>query len=71
MRVLLDENLPVDFAVELVGHQVATVSGEGWQGINNSELLRRAQSRFEILLTMDRNLEFQQNATELALSILW
>ena len=70
MRVLLDENLAVDFAAELAGHEVATVSGEGWQGIDNGELLRRAQSQFEILVTMDRNLEFQRNLTGLDLSIL-
>ena len=61
MRVLLDENLPVDLAAELVGHQVTTVSGLGWQGIKNGELLQRAQGTFEVLVTMDRNLEFQQN----------
>ena len=60
MRVLLDENLPVDLAAELVGHEPATVAGLGWRGVKNSELLSRAQNRFEVLLTMDRNLEFQQ-----------
>ena len=61
VRVLLDENLPVDLATELVGHEVATVAGLGWRGIKNSELLHRAQVSFEVLVTMDRNLEFQQN----------
>ena len=61
MRVLLDENLPVDLAAELVGHEVATVTGLGWRGIRNSELLHRAQEVVDVLVTMDRNLEFQQN----------
>ena len=61
MRVLLDENLPVDLAAELVGHEVATISGSGWKGIKNSELLHRAQEIVEVLVTMDRNLEFQEN----------
>ena len=70
MRVLLDENLPVDLAAELVGHEVATVTSLGWQGIKNSDLLRRAQESFEVLVTMDRNLEFQQNIARFELSIL-
>ncbi|MBI1984264.1 MAG: DUF5615 family PIN-like protein [Acidobacteria bacterium] len=70
MRILLDENLPADLAAELAGHEVATVTHLGWQGIKNSELLRRAQGRFEVLVTMDRNLEFQQNITEFEVSVL-
>ena len=50
--------------------QAATVAGMGWRGIKNSELLRRAQDSFEVLLTMDRNLEFQQNIAGFELSIL-
>ena len=41
MRVLLDEQLPVDLAAELSGHTVDTVAGRGWAGIKNGELLRR------------------------------
>lgn len=60
MRVLLDENLPVDLAVELSGHAVESVVGLGWSGITNGELLRRTAGSFEVLVTMDGNLEFQQ-----------
>ncbi len=70
MRILLDENLPVDLAAKLTGHEVATVTGIGWRGIRNSDLLRRAQGRFEVLLTMDRKLEFQQNIAEYRLAVL-
>jgi hypothetical protein len=70
VRILLDENLPVDLAAELAGHEVATVTGMGWQGIRNSDLLRRAQGRFEVLVTMDRKLEFQQNIAEYRLAVL-
>ena len=61
MRVLLDENLPLDLAVELAGHQVDTVIGLGWAGVTNGELLRRAQGRYDALVTMDRNIQYQQN----------
>ena len=70
MRVLLDENLPVGLAAELVGHEVATITGMGWRGIKNSELLGRAQGSFEVLVTMDRNLEFQPTIEGLELSVL-
>ena len=64
MHVLLDENLPVGLAAELPGHSVETVVGLGWSGIKNGELLRRAADRFEALVTMDSNLEFQQPLAE-------
>jgi hypothetical protein len=70
VRILLDENLPVALAAELKGHEVATVTGLGWDGLKNSELLRRAQGRFHVLITMDSNLEFQQNIADLGLAVL-
>ena len=70
MRVLLDENLPVALAAELLGHDVATVTGLGWQGIKNGELLQLAQVTFDILVTMDRNLEFQQNIGRLEMCVV-
>ncbi len=60
MRILLDENLPVDLASEITGHEVDTVIGMGWSGVTNGELLRRSAGRFEVFVTMDRNLERQQ-----------
>jgi predicted nuclease of predicted toxin-antitoxin system len=44
MRILLDENLPLDLARDLLGHDVQTVVGLGWEGAKNGELLRRAAS---------------------------
>jgi hypothetical protein len=61
VRVLLDEQLPVGLAGALAGHQVDTVVGLGWQGVTNGELLRRARDRYDAFITMDRNLEYQQN----------
>ena len=60
MRVLLDEHVPVDLARELVGHDVDTVVGRGWAGIKNGDLLRRMSGHHDVLITMDRGLEFQQ-----------
>ena len=61
MRILLDENFPADFSKLLVGHEVFTVHSLGWSGVKNGELLRRAHSVCEVFVTLDRNLEFQQN----------
>ena len=61
MRVLLDENDPADLAGLLVAHEVETVSGLGWDGIKNGELLGRMRGGFGALVTMDQNLPHQQN----------
>ena len=60
MRVLLDENVPVELARDLSPHSVRTVVGLGWAGIKNGELLRRMSGQFEALITMDQGIEFQQ-----------
>jgi predicted nuclease of predicted toxin-antitoxin system len=60
-RVLLDEMLPRLLARELPGHDVTTVAHEGWSGIVNGELLRRAEAAgIEVFVTADRNMEHQQ-----------
>ena len=70
MHILLDENLPVELAAQLSGHQVDTVATVGWAGIQNGELLRLARERYEVLVTMDRSLEHQQNLALLRLRIV-
>ena len=70
VRVLLDEQLPVDLAAALEGHSVDTVAGRGWTGITNGELLRRMGREYDVLVTMDRGIEFQQNLTSLNVGVL-
>jgi len=70
VRVLLDENLPRALAAHLGEHDVRTVQAEGWAGTKNGELLQRAGSRFDALLTMDRGLPHQQNLGALGLRIV-
>ena len=71
MRVLLDESVPRKLARELVGYDVRTVTQLGWSGTKNGMLLRRAADEgFGVLITVDRNLEFQQNLSKLSLGIL-
>ena len=62
MRILLDEQLPRQLARHIRGHQVRTVQQQGLAGLGNGELLRRAAAAaFEIFVTADQNLQFQQN----------
>jgi len=70
MRILLDENVPVDFAAELRGHDVSTVVDLGWSGVLNGELMRRAHERCDVFITLDRNIEFQQNIPALPFGVI-
>ena len=70
MRVLLDEQLPVDLAAALQGHSVDTVVRRGWTGITNGELLRRMGTEYDVFVTMDRGIEFQQNLATVSVGIL-
>ncbi len=56
MRVLLDESIPIDVARDLTGLDAQTVIGVGWAGLKNGALLRQAAGRFDVLVTMDKNL---------------
>ena len=70
MRILLDEDVPRRLAPLLVGHDVTTVPQAGWAGVKNGKLLGLAGSRFDAFVTMDRNIEFQQNLARLPVAVL-
>ena len=70
MRVLLDEQLPIDLSLSLRGHAVDTVVGLGWAGVKNSDLLRRMIGHYDVLITMDRGIEFQQPISTFPLGIV-
>jgi hypothetical protein len=61
VRILLDESLPRPLGSALTGHEVSTVQAESWTSLSNGVLLRHAAEKFDVLLTADRNIEFQQN----------
>ena len=62
--------MPVDLAAALQGHSVDTVAGRGWTGITNGELLRRMETEYDVLVTMDRGIEFQQNLAAVSVAVL-
>jgi predicted nuclease of predicted toxin-antitoxin system len=64
MKILLDENLPRKLKQAFPGHLVATVAEMGWSGKNNGELLNLAEPIFEVLVTVDKNIQYQQNLTD-------
>ena len=70
MRILLDEDLPWPLARLLVGHEVQSVQRVGWSGTNNGKLLALAATQFDVMLTMDGNLEYQQNLVTLPIAVL-
>lgn len=69
IRVLLDENLPRKLKWVLDAEAI-TVPERGWGGIKNGRLLRLAASEFDVLLTMDRGIEYQQNMTGIDLCLV-
>lgn len=70
MRILLDEDLPRRLGALLVGHETSTVPRSGWAGVKNGKLLALAATQFDVFLTMDRGLEFQQNLAALPIAVL-
>ncbi len=71
-RVLLDENLPRLLKRELSGFEVRTVVEMGWAGVKNGKLLRLAEAEFDLFVTADQNLSYQQPVTtfQLGLAVL-
>jgi predicted nuclease of predicted toxin-antitoxin system len=71
VRVLLDEQLPRRLARQLTGHDVRTVQQQGWAGVKNGELLQHAaDAGFEVFLTADQNLQYQQNLARARLGVV-
>jgi hypothetical protein len=74
VRVLFDHGTPAPLRRSLVGHQVTTAYERGWSALQNGELIAAAEAgQFEVLVTTDKNLRYQQNLTgrALAIVVLW
>ena len=70
MKLLLDECIDRRLAKDLEGHDVRTVPQVGWAGIKNGELLTLAEKEFDVFITVDRNLSFQQNLPKFNIAVL-
>ncbi len=70
MRIFLDECIDWRLARDIAGHEVKAARQMGWTTIKNGELLALAAREFDVFVTVDRNLAFQQNVTELAIAVI-
>ncbi|MBI1910037.1 MAG: DUF5615 family PIN-like protein [Deltaproteobacteria bacterium] len=71
MRVLLDECLPKKLKGDLLEyHEVFTVPEMSWAGKKNGELLKLAASKFDLFLTADQNLTYQQNLESAQIGVI-
>jgi predicted nuclease of predicted toxin-antitoxin system len=69
MRLLLDECVPARLRRSLPSHQVSTVVQEGWSGVKNGKLLALAATGFDAFITVDKNLSYQQNTSNLPVAM--
>ena len=70
MKVLLDECVDARLASRIADFDVCTVYDQGWAGIANGELLALAQREFDIFVTVDRNLSFQQHLPDYSIAVI-
>jgi hypothetical protein len=70
LRVLLDECLPRTLKRELVGHDAHTAPEMGWASKQNGELLTLAALQFDVFLTVDRNLSYQQDLSAFKIAVV-
>ncbi|MGH7821955.1 MAG: hypothetical protein ACREQ9_19510, partial [Candidatus Binatia bacterium] len=70
MRILFDQGTPVPLRAELTSHDVATAFEKGWAELGNGELLRLAEAEFDVLISTDRNLRYQQDLSRCRLAVL-
>ncbi|MBI2066836.1 MAG: DUF5615 family PIN-like protein [Deltaproteobacteria bacterium] len=70
MKILLDECLPRRLKKLLGQHDVVTVPEKGWSGTKNGALLQLAASEFDVFITVDKNLQYQQNLKEAPLAVV-
>ena len=71
MRVLFDNGTPRGIAAALLGHVVEEARSHGWDALRNGELLDAAESAgFDLFLTTDRNIRYQQNLTSRKIAIV-
>ena len=70
MKILLDECTPHVLKQLLTAFEIETVQDQGWAGIKNGTLLQLAEENFDVLITSDQNLKYQQNLAKRQLSVI-
>ncbi len=70
MKILLDESVPRLIKTRLTELSINTVQEMSWMGKKNGELLALAANHFDVFITADKQLRFQQNLSNLQLSVI-
>src|SRR6266851_306941 len=70
MRILIDECLDWRLCQSLTGYDCTSVREMGWSGLTNGALLEKAEQEFDVFLTGDRNLTFQQELSRFNISVV-
>ena len=70
MRLLLDECVPRRLKRDFERFDISTVKDAGFLGLKNGNLIKAAQGNFEVLITVDKNIQHQQNRSELSIAII-
>jgi hypothetical protein len=70
MKILLDECLPRRLKSYLAGHECKTAPEMGWASKSNGELLKLASGRFDVFVTIDAKLAFQQNVSDFQIAVI-
>lgn len=70
MRILFDQGTPVPLRQTLTAHTVSTAYEMGWSALANGDLLDAAEGNFDVFVTTDQNLRYQQNLAGRQLAIL-
>ena len=70
MKILLDECVPWPMHRLLTDHSCTSVRAQGWSGIRNGDLLQRAEAEFDLFITSDQNIRYQQNLVGRSIAIL-
>ena len=70
MKILLDECVDWRLIRSMGGHDVRTARQMGWAAIKNGQLLSLAAREFDVFVTVDRNLSFQQNLTSFEIAVI-
>jgi predicted nuclease of predicted toxin-antitoxin system len=70
MKILLDECIDRRLTREFVDYEVKTVPQMGWAGIKDGQLLVLAEAEFDVFITVDRNLSFQQNLPQFDIAVI-
>ena len=70
MKILFDQGTPLPLKRDLSKHTVATAFEKGWSRLTNGDLLAKAEQEFDLFITTDQNLKYQQNLTGRRIAIL-